>query len=185
MKTGFSKICINPSYGAPIRGYYENRFTKGIIDDLFVRAVAFDDGEKKAVVIALDIIALPQEYFSIFKVELNKATGIDEEGVFSNILDLSQSLDKYELVAEKIYFDDDYEVTLYFGDIRVKIGDAQNMDEKFSKIKAILPELEGKSGVLQMANYSEEMKTVSFQSDKPLSDPVLVLPDVDTPMPLP
>ena len=110
---------------------------------------------------------------------------IDEEGVFSNILDLSQSLDKYELVAEKIYFDDDYEVTLYFGDIRVKIGDAQNMDEKFSKIKAILPELEGKSGVLQMANYSEEMKTVSFQSDKPLSDPVLVLPDVDTPMPLP
>ena len=84
MKTGFSKICINPSYGAPIRGYYENRFTKGIIDDLFVRAVAFDDGEKKAVVIALDIIALPQEYFSIFKEEINKATGIDEDGVFVN-----------------------------------------------------------------------------------------------------
>ena len=55
MKTGFSKVCINPPYGAPIVGYYEERLTKGIADDIFVRAVAFDDGENKAVVIALDL----------------------------------------------------------------------------------------------------------------------------------
>ena len=42
MKTGYSKICINPPYGAPIVGYYEPRFVKGIADDLFIRAVAFD-----------------------------------------------------------------------------------------------------------------------------------------------
>ena len=39
MKTGFAKICINPPYGAPIVGYYEQRFTKGIADDLYARAV--------------------------------------------------------------------------------------------------------------------------------------------------
>lgn len=107
---------------------------------------------------------------------------IEEEGIFAEILDISQSLNKYELMADKIYFDDKYDVTLYFEDVRVKIGDGKNIDEKFSKMKSILPRLEGKAGVLQMENYSEDTKTVSFHSDRPLNDPVLVLPDVDTPM---
>ena len=107
---------------------------------------------------------------------------VEEEGIFAEILDISQSLNKYELMADKIYFDDKYDVTLYFGDVRVKIGAGENIDEKFSKMKNILPRLEGKKGVLQMENYSEDTKTVSFHSDTPLNDPVLVLPDVDTPM---
>lgn len=107
---------------------------------------------------------------------------VEEEGIFTEILDISQSLNKYELTADKIYFDDKYDVTLYFGDVRVKIGAGENIDEKFSKMKNILPRLEGKKGVLQMENYSEDTKTVSFHSDTPLNDPVLVLPDVDTPM---
>ena len=44
MKTGFAKVCINPPYGAPIVGYYEKRNVKGILDSLYTRAVAFDDG---------------------------------------------------------------------------------------------------------------------------------------------
>lgn len=107
---------------------------------------------------------------------------VEEEGIFAEILDISQSLNKYELTADKIYFDDKYDVTLYFGDVRVKIGAGENIDEKFSKMKNILPRLEGKKGVLQMEKYSEDTKTVSFHSDTPLNDPVLVLPDVDTPM---
>lgn len=107
---------------------------------------------------------------------------IEEEGIFAEILDISQSLNKYELTADKIYFDNNYDVTLYFEDIRVRIGDNKSIDEKFSKMKSILPQLSGKSGVLQMENYSEDTKTVSFHSDKPLTNPVLVLPDVDTPM---
>ena len=51
MKTGFSKKCITPPIGSPIVGYYKPRFTKGVVDDLYVRAVAFGDGEKKAVCI--------------------------------------------------------------------------------------------------------------------------------------
>ena len=65
--SSFSKICIDPPYGAPICGYYEQRFTKGIHDSLFVRAVAFDDGAEKAVVIAIDIIDIAQSYFDAMK----------------------------------------------------------------------------------------------------------------------
>ena len=84
MKAGFSKVCINPPYGAPIVGYYEERLVKGIHDDLFARAAAFDDGEKKAVIIAIDVCFLTQEYFDGIKKSIKEATGICEDAIFIN-----------------------------------------------------------------------------------------------------
>ena len=84
MKSGFSKICINPPYGEPIVGYYEKRYVKGILDDLFVRAVAFDDGETKAVVIALDLCILAQEYYDAFKHTIVASTGVNQDAIFIN-----------------------------------------------------------------------------------------------------
>jgi len=84
MKTGFYQICINPPYGAPIVGYYESRFTKGIADNLYARAVAFHDGEKAAVVIALDLCLLPQRFYDEFKKAIHEASGVDHDAIFIN-----------------------------------------------------------------------------------------------------
>ena len=51
MKCGFCKKVITPPLGTPIVGYYSERLMKGVIDDLYVRAAAFSDGEKKAVIL--------------------------------------------------------------------------------------------------------------------------------------
>jgi len=84
MKTGFAKKCINPPYGAPISGYYEARYTKGILDDLYTRAVAFDDGKNRAVVVAVDLCTLAQKYYDAFKEAINKATGLPKDAIFIN-----------------------------------------------------------------------------------------------------
>lgn len=84
MKAGFSRVCINPPYGALIVGYYEERFVKGIHDDLFVRATAFDDGENKALIIAVDVCVLGQKYFDAFKQAIVDATGIYKDAIFIN-----------------------------------------------------------------------------------------------------
>ena len=84
MKIGYSKICINPPYGTPITGYYERRFVKGIADDLFVRAVAFDDGASKAVVIAMDICYLSQLEYDTFRNAVAETCGIDRNAIFIN-----------------------------------------------------------------------------------------------------
>lgn len=84
MKTGFSKVCINPPYGAPIVGYYQKRLTKGIATDLFARAVAFDDGQQKAVVIALDLCILAQKYYDSMKDAICEATNLQKDAVFIN-----------------------------------------------------------------------------------------------------
>ena len=82
MKSGFSKICINPPLGAPISGYYEARFTKGIHDDIFVRTVAFCDGETTALVIALDLCEFPQCYFDYMKDAITAACDVHRDAIF-------------------------------------------------------------------------------------------------------
>lgn len=82
MKSGFYKICINPPMDTPILGYYKKRFTKGIADDIFVRACVFDDGVKKAAVISLDVCMVPQEYFDKMKQAICSAIQIEKQGIF-------------------------------------------------------------------------------------------------------
>ncbi|MBE7030764.1 MAG: hypothetical protein E7409_04965 [Ruminococcaceae bacterium] len=84
MKTGFSRLCINPPLGAPLSGYYEARFTKGVLDDLCVTAVAFDDGNKKAVVLAVDVIMLQKEICDKFRKVIADFCGLPMEAIFIN-----------------------------------------------------------------------------------------------------
>ena len=84
MKAGFSKVCINPPYGSPIVGYYEERLVKGIHDDLFVKATAFDDGEKKAFVITVDVCYMRQYHYDNCKKAIKDATGVNDDAIFIN-----------------------------------------------------------------------------------------------------
>lgn len=91
---------------------------------------------------------------------------VGNEDIFQSILDMTQLLTKYNISADRIYFDADYQMTLYFEDIRVRLGDTHNIDDKIVRLKAILPELAGKKGVLRMENYVEGAKSITFKEDK-------------------
>ena len=85
--------------------------------------------------------------------------------IFEKILNVTQALDKYQLDAGQISFDHNYDITLIFENIRVQIGQAGNIDDKLSRLRAILPELEGESGVLQMSDYKTGTRNVTFKKD--------------------
>jgi cell division protein FtsQ len=91
---------------------------------------------------------------------------VANDEIFQDILDITQLLTKYEISADKIYFDQDEEMTLYFEDIRVRLGDSSNIDDKIISLKAILPQLEGQKGVLRMENYDESVKSITFNKDE-------------------
>jgi len=88
---------------------------------------------------------------------------VEDETIFKHILDISQLLEKYGISAEQIYFDKNYEITLYFGKSRVKLGNTDYIDEKIMKLKMILPNIEGKSGVLRMESYTPQSTDVTFE----------------------
>ena len=88
---------------------------------------------------------------------------VENDTVFRLVLNITQVLNKYELATDRIYFDSKYQITLYFGDAKAKIGGDDYLDEKVMKLKTILPELEGKKGTLHMENYSEDMQNITFE----------------------
>ena len=84
MKTGYSKICITPPLGTVMCGYYEKRRSKGVHDDLYATAVAFDDGEKKALILAVDVCLLSTEQSDRIRKNIANATGLDTSSIFVN-----------------------------------------------------------------------------------------------------
>lgn len=98
-------------------------------------------------------------------VVLHESLPVENEEIFQSILDITQLLEKYEISVDRIYFDKNNQMILYFENIRVRLGDISNIDDKIICLKAILPELEGKTGVLRMENYEEGTKNITFNTD--------------------
>ena len=93
---------------------------------------------------------------------LNDYLPVENDEIFKRILDITQLLNKYELMADKIYFNSTYELTLFFDDIRVTLGSDSDIDQKIIHLKNILPNLEGKKGTLRMESYTEDTKNITF-----------------------
>ena len=98
-------------------------------------------------------------------VVLHEKLPIENDAMFQSILDITQLLNKYEISIDKIYFDQNNQMTLYFENIRVRLGDISNIDDKIMRLKSILPELEGQKGILRMENYEDGMKNITFNKD--------------------
>lgn len=96
---------------------------------------------------------------------LNEALPVENDTIFKRILSITQLLDKYELSSDRIYFDSDYNLTLYFEGVRVTLGASEEIDEKIMRLQYILPELAGKSGTLSMENYTEDSNLIPFHQD--------------------
>lgn len=90
---------------------------------------------------------------------------VEEETVFETILDITQLLNKYNLSADRLYFNPNYEMTIYFGNVKAAIGNGEDIDEKVMLLQSILTDLEGKSGTLHLETYTEDTKNVTFEPD--------------------
>lgn len=81
---------------------------------------------------------------------------VEDRSVFNNILNITRLLNKYELRADKLYFNEGGDITAYFGNVKVALGnDANTIGDKVMLLPELLPSLEGQSGTLQMETYVE------------------------------
>ena len=63
MKVGVFRVCITPPLETALSGYFTPRYASGVHDDLFATAIAFDDGENRAVLISLDLCGLKNQWW--------------------------------------------------------------------------------------------------------------------------
>lgn len=90
---------------------------------------------------------------------------IGNHDIFMRVLDLTQSFDKYDIVADKIYFDIDGNVTLTIGEVKVLLGNCSNLSDTLFQLKQMIPSLQGRKGTLDLTNYTEDNKSVIFKKN--------------------
>ena len=88
---------------------------------------------------------------------------VEDDKIFSRILNITQLLKKYELSPDKIEFGTDLTLALYFGDVKVALGSSGDLENKMGRLHDIYSDLEGLSGTLHMENYTVDSKFISFE----------------------
>ncbi len=95
---------------------------------------------------------------------LGEKLPVEDDGIFNSILVLTNLLQKYSLTPDKIYFNRGGEITLYFEDTKIALGNEPSaLEDKLMLLPGFLPELEGKSGILQMQAYDEDSGKYTFK----------------------
>ncbi|MCR4587968.1 MAG: FtsQ-type POTRA domain-containing protein [Lachnospiraceae bacterium] len=124
--------------------------------------------DKDGIVVESSSVATPSvpviTGLSFDHVILHEPLPVSDEGIFKEILDITNLLTKYELQADTVFFEEDGSVDLIFGNIRVFMGSKENIDEKFMKLDSILPKLSDKKGDLMLKDYTGTEETVIFVS---------------------
>lgn len=103
--------------------------------------------------------------FELEYVVMEEKLPVENQIVFSNVMDITKLLTQYELSADKIYFASESEITLFFQDIKVTLGNTKNLEEKIMNLPGFLSDLNGKSGTLNLTNFSEDSTDVIFTKD--------------------
>ena len=82
LKAGFARIDITPPLGVTMAGNPEVRHADGILDPLLATAVAFDNSDKRAVVLSLDLVGMNMALMAQLRSQIAAAVGTSMEGVF-------------------------------------------------------------------------------------------------------
>jgi hypothetical protein len=78
---GAATVKITPAVGTPMAGYYGKRGVQGVLDDLFAKAVVFNDGKTKVAMVVCDLLGLPRTVVVEARQLIEQKTGIPADHV--------------------------------------------------------------------------------------------------------
>lgn len=81
IKAGFARLDITPPLGTPISGYFDARYAEGVLDPLQVNALAVGNGTDTMLILALDVVAMAQNYADELRELIAARTGVPAEHV--------------------------------------------------------------------------------------------------------
>lgn len=76
MLVGAAESVISPPVGTALAGYFEPRWSEGVIYDLMAKAVIAGEGEQAIGIVACDLIGLPRELVVAAREIIERETGI-------------------------------------------------------------------------------------------------------------
>ncbi len=92
LKAGFARVDITPPFGTPLAGYYEMRYSDGMLDPLQLDALALNDGERTVLIITADVLMIRMEVCDELRPLISERTGIPADHILINSLHPHTSL---------------------------------------------------------------------------------------------
>ena len=78
LQVGASATVITPPPGTPLAGYYGMRASTGVLDDIFAKALVFEQDGAKAAIVICDLISLPRHTVEAARALIEKQSGITD-----------------------------------------------------------------------------------------------------------
>jgi neutral ceramidase len=76
LRVGAAAVVITPPEGTPLAGYYSERGSKTVLDDIYAKAIVLELGDTKAALVVCDLISLPRHTVTEARRQIEAATGI-------------------------------------------------------------------------------------------------------------
>ena len=136
-------------------------YEKGMLGYLYINSIgqnAYFDKDGFVVETSTEVIdGVPKiTGISCEEVVLYEKLQLENSDILRYLLNLTQTLKKYNLLPDEIQYDSNMEPVLYYGTIQVKIGSEDNLSQKVVRLSIILPQLDGLSGTLHLETWTPE-----------------------------
>ena len=147
-------------------------YEKGILGYLYISSIdqnAYFDKDGFVVETSQEVIEdVPKiEGLTCDSVVLYEKLPLANDTALKNLLSLTQLLQKYEISAKRIKYEEvSGTMTVYSGKITIIVGNADYLAQKIMRLQYILPQLEGKSGTLHLENWTSETTDIIFDPKK-------------------
>ena len=86
LQAGFARLDMTPPLGTALAGYFHKREMKGILDPLFINAIALTAGEEKLIIITVDLLALGRGRGNAIRQAIEEKTGVPANSVIIQAL---------------------------------------------------------------------------------------------------
>ena len=82
LQAGFSRVNITPGLGCSICGYFVPRIADGVLDELYLNALALSCGDEKAAIVSVDNLGINRKTLLPMIRKISRATGIPAEAIY-------------------------------------------------------------------------------------------------------
>lgn len=119
MKAGFSRVDVTPPLGSFVAGDFSKRYSKTVLDPIFLNALAIEVNGEKVLIIACDFLMISMKYATPLRKLIAQRVGIPEDNIMLCALHQHSSIHIRDSANNNVLEDHAYLDVLYrkFGDV--------------------------------------------------------------------
>ena len=97
---------------------------------------------------------------------MDEKLDIRGDTVLNTAVALCTIFQKNDMIPDHIQFDSSYSISLIYGDVTVQLGKDVDLEEKMNRVIAILPQIQGKKGILHMESVATDSNTFEEEQEE-------------------